>query len=241
MGFLKVDNNTNPIPATILTPKPFGFPSGGGGGGGGGGAAVVIAPHNAVSFQAATGQNAAPIPRGDLKVASLNMTLLGNRLLQGVGNVFCGKLRLAAGPASRAGFGAKMYTDPNPPGDSVAWVNYCYYEVLAAVTLDGAPPTPGNFLGAGILRAPVVNPCNDATDGSCDQVDQSISFQFLLNTTGLAGPHTVDLWIQNNCEWKMPFQVKTFPGGMPLPYDGHFDIHEAFWTVMAMEMDVVPA
>ena len=78
MPFLEVDINTNPIPANVLVPRPFTFPSGGNSLGGG----VVIAPHNPIAF-GANGGSTVPVHSVYTKLGTANITLLGNRVMTG--------------------------------------------------------------------------------------------------------------------------------------------------------------
>lgn len=98
MGFLKVDTNTNPIPASILTPKAFGFPSGGGGGGGGPVTIIKIAPVGpalADGIQFVGGS----YPWGSHDLATVNLNLLGGKKLLVIGNF---QIRFTPSPGTGA-------------------------------------------------------------------------------------------------------------------------------------------
>ena len=121
MAYTKVDVNTNPIPANILVPHPFAWPSGGGGGGGGG-TTVMIAPHNPVVFKALNGLVIPVASNVMTQLGSMSMHLLGDRQL--TGNFFLGLSNFLT-----------------PAYESVS------LHLTAFVTLDGAVPDGYNQIG----------------------------------------------------------------------------------------------
>jgi hypothetical protein len=78
MAYLKVETNTNPIPATMLLPTPFAFPSGGNGGNGGGGGGTVIANHYNANGKQMNAPVSVPV-NTEVDLASFNITLVGGK------------------------------------------------------------------------------------------------------------------------------------------------------------------
>lgn len=228
---------TNPLTADVLARKDFSFASGGGGGGGGP-STPVIAPHNAALFAAASGKETVWNPPSWVKLASLPMNLRGNRLLRGSISGLFGDMNHVGADPKLAGFGQKTFTwyaDPHSP-NTAFWLNYCSFSVVMIAMLDGALPDPDNSIGATLQMLNLAN--IESNDGRNGSIVLSMSGTILKNTTGLAGPHTVDLWALNESEWKYPDVIRTNPN-IPAPWHGELAFGYVWWTFEAMEMDVV--